>query len=92
MEGTRRMFRESNQANLKTICTVTIPSKYKGPPDIANGGYVCTHIFSRWHMWGLEISVFNSLLTLDDFLLMSIFDVPLIILRFLRRIIGLTNV
>ncbi|PKN19884.1 MAG: hypothetical protein CVU71_05815 [Deltaproteobacteria bacterium HGW-Deltaproteobacteria-6] len=36
------MLRENNQSNLKTLCGVTIPSKYKGPPDIANGGYVCS--------------------------------------------------
>src|SRR5450759_751616 len=36
------MFRENSQSNLKTICNVTIPAKYKGPPDIANGGYVCS--------------------------------------------------
>ncbi|MDD3952203.1 MAG: hypothetical protein PHW59_13890, partial [Desulfobacterales bacterium] len=36
------MFREKNQSNLKTIGSVTIPARYKGPPDIANGGYVCS--------------------------------------------------
>lgn len=36
------MFQEGKQSHLKTISTVTIPSKYKGPPAIANGGYVCS--------------------------------------------------
>ena len=36
------MFREKYQSKLKTIGAVAIPSRYKGPPDIANGGYVCS--------------------------------------------------
>lgn len=36
------MFQKDSQSNLKTICNVTIPAMYKGPPDIANGGYVCS--------------------------------------------------
>ena len=41
------MFQEGNQSHLKTISTVTIPAKYKGPPAIANGGYVCS-LFSKY--------------------------------------------
>ncbi|MDD3260209.1 MAG: hypothetical protein PHN97_12260 [Smithellaceae bacterium] len=41
------MFRGKNQSNLKTICSVTIPARYKGPPDIANGGYVCS-LFAQY--------------------------------------------
>lgn len=36
------MSQESKHSNLKTLCSVTIPAKYKGPPAIANGGYVCS--------------------------------------------------
>ncbi len=36
------MSQKNNQSNLKTISSVTIPAVYKGPPDIANGGYVCS--------------------------------------------------
>ena len=36
------MFRENRESNLKTLSRVTIPAVYKGPPDIANGGYVCS--------------------------------------------------
>ena len=36
------MLRENRQSNLKTLGSVTIPAIYKGPPDIANGGYVCS--------------------------------------------------
>lgn len=35
------MFQEDSQPLLRTICNVTIPARYKGPPAIANGGYVC---------------------------------------------------
>lgn len=35
------MFQEVNQPTLNTVCNVTIPARYKGPPTIANGGYVC---------------------------------------------------
>jgi hypothetical protein len=35
------MFQENYQTQFKTICNVTIPARYKGPPTIANGGYVC---------------------------------------------------
>jgi hypothetical protein len=41
------MFQEGNQSNLKTICNVTIPARYKGPPSIANGGYVCS-LFAKY--------------------------------------------
>lgn len=41
------MFRENNQSKLKTLSSVTIPARYKGPPDIANGGYVCS-LFARY--------------------------------------------
>jgi len=36
------MLRENNQSNLKTPCNVTVPARYKGPPDIASGGSVCS--------------------------------------------------
>ncbi|MEE9910367.1 MAG: hypothetical protein K4571_01480 [Deltaproteobacteria bacterium] len=36
------MHQKGNPSNLKTVGSVTIPAKYKGPPDIANGGYVCS--------------------------------------------------
>lgn len=36
------MLRENHQPNLKTLRNITIPAIYKGPPDIANGGYVCS--------------------------------------------------
>ena len=36
------MLRENHQSNLKPLCSVTVPAIYKGPPDIANGGYVCS--------------------------------------------------
>lgn len=35
------MVQDGSPANLKILCNVTIPAKYKGPPAIANGGYVC---------------------------------------------------
>jgi hypothetical protein len=35
------MSQEGNHSNLKTICNIAIPARYKGPPAIANGGYVC---------------------------------------------------
>ena len=41
------MFQQGHQSNLKTISSVTIPAKYKGPPNIANGGYVCS-LFSGY--------------------------------------------
>ena len=36
------MLRKNRKSNLKTLCSITIPAIYKGPPDIANGGYVCS--------------------------------------------------
>jgi hypothetical protein len=36
------MYQQGSQSILKTIGNVTIPAKYKGPPAIANGGYVCS--------------------------------------------------
>lgn len=36
------MLQKGNPSHLKTLCNVTIPAKYKGPPAIANGGYVCS--------------------------------------------------
>ncbi|HPC85557.1 MAG TPA: hypothetical protein PK927_03685 [Smithellaceae bacterium] len=41
------MSRENHPSKLKTLCKVTVPSRYKGPPDIANGGYVCS-LFARY--------------------------------------------
>ncbi len=41
------MSQANKQASLKPLCSVTIPSIYKGPPDIANGGYVCS-LFARY--------------------------------------------
>ncbi len=35
------MFQEDVETKFKLVATVTIPAKYKGPPAIANGGYVC---------------------------------------------------
>ncbi len=36
------MLRENHPSNLSPLRSVTIPAIYKGPPDIANGGYVCS--------------------------------------------------
>lgn len=35
------MFQEGNDQTLTTISKLTIPARFKGPPAIANGGYVC---------------------------------------------------
>jgi hypothetical protein len=50
------MLKERNQSNLKTICAVTIPARYKGPPDIANGGYVCS-LFGKYIDGATDVTI-----------------------------------
>ncbi|MBP7765880.1 MAG: hypothetical protein KA113_11905 [Syntrophaceae bacterium] len=50
------MSREKHQSGLKTLSSVTIPSKYKGPPDIANGGYVCS-LFAEYIGGAIDVMI-----------------------------------
>lgn len=50
------MSQKNKQSSLKTLCNVTVASKYKGPPDIANGGYVCS-LFARYIDGAIDVMI-----------------------------------